>query len=185
MTLTVSLDAVQVLFSKQQIDAKLDLIAEQISNDYQGSSNLVIVGVLKGSVIFTADLIRRLRVPCELEFIRLSSYNGGTESSGKVKVYDLSLPDLHNKEILIIEDIVDSGRTGQFLLNFFKNQVEAKSVKLVALIDKPCKRQEEFADIRPDYCCFTIDDHFVLGYGLDYNQQFRYLPYIGYIENLK
>lgn len=182
MAVTVSKDTIQTLFSEQKLAEAVDKVAATISEDYKDSDSLVVIGVLKGSVIFTTDLIRKITVPCRLEFIRLSSYEGGTESTGKIRAYDLSVPNLEDKDVLIVEDIVDSGRTADFLLNFFNNQIDARSVKMVSLVDKPCKRLEQFKSVSPDYSCFEIDDKFILGYGLDYDQMFRDLPYIGYIN---
>jgi hypoxanthine phosphoribosyltransferase len=173
---------IQILFSKEEIAAKVSELAATVSRDYTELGNLVIVGVLKGAFIFTADLVRELSVPCDIEFIRLSSYHQGTESSGDVKAYDLTLPDLSGKNVLIIEDIIDSGRTAQFLHNFFTYQSKASSVKIAALFNKPCKRISELKDLQPDYACFEIDDKFILGYGLDYEQKFRELPYVGYVN---
>lgn len=180
----IVLEKVKVLFSEKQIQERVTELAEQISRDYRDSKNLVLIGVLKGAFIFASDLMRKLSVPCQIEFIRLSSYHEGTSSSGKIKAYDLTLPPLDGKDIVIVEDIVDSGRTAKFLLDFLNAQAQANSVKLASLIDKPCRRTDELAYIKPDYCCFTIDDKFILGYGLDYNQNFRELPYIGYIDGL-
>ncbi len=180
----IVLDKVKVLFSAEQIQDRVSALAKQISSDYKYSSNLVIIGVLKGAFIFTSDLVRHLTVPCQIEFIRLSSYHEGTTSSGKVKAYDLTLPPLDGKDVLIVEDIVDSGRTAKFLLDFLRAQSSAKTIRLASLVDKPCRRALELEYIKPDYCCFTIDDKFILGYGLDYEQNFRELPYIGFVDGL-
>lgn len=179
----IDVNQIQTLFSKEDLAKRIKEVASSISEDYkkEGVESIIVVGVLKGALLFTADLIRELDIPVQLEFIRLSSYKG-TTSSGLIRTYDLSLPNITQNNILIIEDIVDSGRTAQFLLNFFNNQTEAKSVKLVSLLDKPCKRLDEYKEIDPDYSCFTVDDKFVVGYGLDFDQHFRDLPYIGYIE---
>lgn len=172
---------IKILFSESEIAAKVDELAKKISQDYDGQGDLVLVGVLKGAFIFTADLVRKLSIPCHIEFIRLSSYQGA-DSSGDIKSYDLTLPDLHNKNVLIIEDIIDSGRTLQFLKTFFTTQRQSKSIRVVALFDKPSRRSPELKNLKPDYCCFEIEDKFILGYGLDYEQEFRELPYVGYIE---
>ncbi len=181
MTALVDKSKIQVLFSEEQIAAKVNELADKISQDYRSQGSLVIIGVLKGAFIFTSDLVRKLSIPCEIEFIRLSSYHKGTESTGDVKAYDLTLPDLSSKNVLIIEDIIDSGRTAKFLQNFFTYQSKANSVKIATLFDKPCRRINELKDLSPDYSCFQIDDKFILGYGLDYEQNFRELPYVGYI----
>ncbi len=181
MTALIDKSKIQVLFSEEEIATKVTELANIISRDYAAQGNLVIIGVLKGAFIFTSDLVRKLSIPCEIEFIRLSSYHKGTESSGDVKAYDLTLPDLSGKNVIIVEDIIDSGRTAKFLQNFFTYQSKASSVKIATLFDKPCRRITELKDLKPDYACFQIDDKFILGYGLDYEQNFRELPYVGYI----
>lgn len=183
MTLVIEKEKIQVLYSPEEIDSNIAKIAEKINEDYKDSASLVVVGVLKGAFVFTSDLVRKLNLNCQVEFIRLSSYEG-TQSTGEMKVFDLTLPKMEGKDILIADDIVDSGRTAKFLLEFFKNQAGVKSVKLASLFDKPCRRIEEHKALKPDYCCFEIDDKFILGYGLDYDQRFRELPYVGFIENL-
>jgi hypoxanthine phosphoribosyltransferase len=179
---TIKKSEIKVLFSAAEIQSRIENLAKTINQDYQNLDNIVVVGVLKGSFMFTADLVRYLKPELQLEFIKLSSYDDGTESSGKVKAIDLSLPDMSGKNVLLVEDIVDSGRTAKFLLDFFKTQEEVASVKLVSLFNKECRRSPEFKDLKPDYCCFDIDDHFIVGYGLDYAQKYRELPYVGFIE---
>ncbi|MCH2227493.1 MAG: hypoxanthine phosphoribosyltransferase [Candidatus Caenarcaniphilales bacterium] len=179
---TLKKEEIKVLFSEEDIAAKIKELGETISDDYKDTESLIIVGVLKGSFMFTADLVRQIKVPCQMEFIKLSSYEDGTESSGKIKAVDLSLPALEGKDVLIVEDIVDSGRTAKFLKDYFDNQVETETCKIAALFDKPSRRLAEFKDIQADYTGFVIDDHFIVGYGLDYAQKFRELPYVGCIE---
>jgi hypoxanthine phosphoribosyltransferase len=125
--------------------------------------------------------MREISVDCQIEFIRLSSYEQGTTSSGKVKSMDLTLPDLTGKDVIIVEDIIDSGRTAKFLVDFFKTQ-NARTIKLATLFDKPSRRIDELKEIKADYTCFEIEDKFILGYGLDFEQKHRDLPYVGYIE---
>lgn len=182
MGMEFSEENIQTLFSQEEIEAQVSKLAEEIKKDYEDLNNLVVIAVLKGAMLFSSDLIKKFGAGPELEFIRLSSYNGGMESSGTVKSYDLSLPDISGKDVLITEDIVDSGRTADFLLRFLKDQANAKSIKIASLLDKPSKRLEEFENIKPDYCCFTVEDKFIVGYGLDYDQKFRNLPYLGHIE---
>lgn len=182
MALVMDKQDIKTLFSKEEIDTRIKELAKTISEDYKDVEDLVVVGVLKGALLFTADLIRALDVPVQLEFVRLASYGSGTTSSGKIKTYDMSLPDLAGRNVLVAEDIVDSGRTADFILDFLNKQAGVKSIKLVSLLDKPCRRLDEFKDIHPDYSCFTIEDKFVVGYGLDYDQNFRDLPFIGYVE---
>ncbi len=183
MTISFTDSQIKVLHSEEEIAQRVAKVAEQINNDYKDLDNLVVVGVLKGAFVFTADLIRQMNLSCQVEFIKLSSYEG-TKGANEIKAYDLTLPSLKDKNILVIEDIIDSGRTAKFLLEFFKNQGGVKSVKLASLFDKPCKRLEEHKGIKPDYCCFEVDDKFILGYGLDFNQKYRELPFIGYVEGL-
>ncbi len=185
MSSLIAQDQIQVLFSQERIDERITELAKQISQDYASVSDLVLIGVLKGAALFSADLIRKLSIPCQLEFIRLASYQTGTESSGEIRVFDLSVPDLKNRDILIAEDIVDSGRTAEFLKNFFEEQVGVRSMRIASLLDKPSRRLASLQHIKPDYSCFTVDDHFILGYGLDYEQKFRHLPYLGFIEGLQ
>lgn len=184
MSLTIAKEDIKVLYSQEEIAQRIKEVAKLISQDYKDCENLIVIGVLKGALLFTADLIRELSTPSQLEFIRLSSYGASTESSGTVKAYDLTLPDLADKDILVVEDIIDSGRTAQFLLSFLENQAQTKSIKLVSLLNKPCRRLKEFSHVEPDYCCFTVEDKFIIGYGLDYDQKFRDLPYLGYVENV-
>ena len=179
---TLKKEEIKVLYSEETLASRVKELAGEISEYYKDLDNLIVVGVLKGSFIFTADLVRDLKVPCQLEFIKLSSYEDGTESSGKIKAVDLSLPALHGKDVLVVEDIVDSGRTAKFLKDYFEQQVEVKSCKIAALFDKPCRRLEEFKIVHADFTGFEIEDHFIVGYGLDFAQKFRELPYVGVIE---
>ena len=167
----------RVLFSRQDIETAVSRLAAEIRNDYQGKSPLLI-GILKGSFIFMADLIRLLDFPLEVEFIRLSSYGRGKESSGRVKVVQGLRSRLRGREVLVIEDIVDTGLTIAFLLDFLKRKKPA-SLKLCALADKSSRRQ---APVTIDYRGFTVPDEFLIGYGLDWDEKFRYLPDICVLE---
>ena len=138
-----------------------------------------VIGVLKGGVMFAADLVKYLDMPVKMEFIRLSSYGSSKVSSGKVTAIDITLPDLNGKNVIIAEDIIDSGRTAQFLVNFIKTKYNVKTLKFCALLNKKIRRE---VDIDADYSVFEIDDKFVVGYGLVYEGYFRNLPFIGYIE---
>lgn len=166
------------LYTEEEIQARVKEVAKVINKDY-GTQELYVICVLKGSVMFTADLVKYLTMPVQMEFIRLSSYGSSTVSSGKVRAVDLSLPDLNGKNVLIIEDIVDTGLTAKFLLDFIDNNFDTQSTKFCSLLDKKCCRKIE---IDVDYIGFEIDNKFVIGYGLDYDGQFRNLPYIGYVE---
>ena len=129
--------------------------------------------------MFMADLAKLLKMPVKMEFIRLSSYGSGTSYSGKVNAVDIKLPDLNDKNVLIIEDIIDTGHTAKFLVDFLNHNFKFKDLKFCALLDKKVKRA---ADINADYYCFEVDDKFVVGYGLDIDGLYRNLPYIGYVE---
>lgn len=169
---------IKVLFSEEQIQKRVKEIADELNALYNGDE-VYAVCVLKGAVMFAVDLVKNLTVPLKMEFIRLSSYNGGTKSSGRVNAVDISLPDLNDKNVLIIEDIVDTGLTARFLLDFIKTNFHTKSTKFCSLLDKKITRK---TDIEPDYYGFDIDDKFVVGYGLDDDGYYRNLRFIGYKE---
>lgn len=166
-----------LLFSQQEIASAVDRLAEEISRDYQGKIP-VLVGVLKGVFIFMADLVRRLDLPLEIEFVRLSSYGGGRQTSGKVKiVQDLTCP-IKGRDVLVVEDIIDSGLTLAFLLEYL-NKKDPESLKLCAFLDKPSRRETQ---VKIDYLGLTVPDGFLVGYGLDCDQQYRNLPDIWVLE---
>lgn len=170
-------DIEKVLFSEEQIDKIIDRIGAEISKDY-ADKNLLLVGIIKGSVIFMADLMRKISVPCTIEFMALSSYGNGTRSSGVVRVIkDLSI-DIKDYDVLIIEDILDSGNT----LSQIKKMLEMrnpKSLKICTFFDKPERRT---ADIKADYVGAEIPDEFIVGYGLDFAEKYRNLPYVGVLK---
>lgn len=165
------------LFSHEQIQDKIKEIAGQINKDFADCEELYIIGILRGAVLFVSDLVRHIDIPVQIEFIRLSSYGNDEKSTGKVKPVDLTLPSLEGKHVLIVEDIVDTGLTANFLIDYIKLQHNAETVKFVTLLDKSCARKH---DVTLDYTGFTIDDKFVVGYGMDYAGHFRNLSYIGY-----
>ena len=170
-------EKIKVLLSEEEVDARIKQIAAQISRDYAGRE-IHLICVLKGGVFFTCELAKRLTVPVSLDFMSVSSYGAGTESSGVVRILkDLDEP-LAGKDVLIVEDIIDSGRTLAYLIEVLK-QRGPKSVRLCTLLDKPERRVK---DVKVDYCCFNIPDEFVVGYGLDYAQKYRNLPFIGVVE---
>lgn len=168
----------KVLFSEEQIQKRIKELAAEMNDFYKGEE-VYAVCVLKGAVMFAADLVKHLNMPLKMEFIRLSSYGSATVSSGKVNAVDISLPDLNGKNVLIIEDIVDKGLTAKFLMDFMHLNFKTKSTKFCSLLDKKITR---VADIEPDYYGFDVDDQFLIGYGLDYDGYFRNLRYIGYPE---
>lgn len=166
------------LFTTEEIQRKVKEIATSINSHY-GEEEIYVICVLKGAVMFSTDLVKHLTMPSKMEFIRLSSYGSSTTSSGKVNAVDISLPDLNDKNVLIVEDIIDTGLTAKFLLDFINNNFRTKTTKFCSFLDKKCYRKTE---IEPDYFGFEIDDKFVIGYGLDFDGYFRNLPYIGYVE---
>ncbi len=168
----------KVLFTAEEIQKSIRVLGEKLNNDYV-SEELYLICVLKGSVMFTVDLSKHLKMPLRMEFIRLSSYGSGFASTGKVNAVDISLPDLNDKNVLIVEDIIDTGHTARFLVDFIRHNFKTKSLKFCSLLDKKIKREVE---IDPDYYGFEVDDKFLVGYGLDYDGYYRNLPYIGYIE---
>ena len=167
----------KVLFSEAEIQNAIKKLGDKINNDYK-REELFLVCVLKGAVMFMADLAKHLKMPVDMEFIRLSSYGSGFTSTGKVNAVDISLPDLNGKNVLIIEDIIDTGHTARFLMDFMKHNFKTKSIKFCSLLDKRIKRE---VDIDPDYYGLDVDDKFLVGYGLDYDGFYRNLPYIGYV----
>ena len=170
-------EKISVLISEEDVDKKVREVAAQISKDYEGKE-VQLICVLKGSVFFACELAKRITVPVTLDFMSVSSYGDDTKSSGVVKIIkDLDEP-LENKDVLIVEDIIDSGRTLSYLIEILKKRNPA-SLHLCTLLDKPDRR------VRPvhvNYTCFEIPDEFVVGYGLDYAQKYRNLPYIGVVE---
>lgn len=168
----------KVLFDKEIIQTEIAKLAETLNNEYK-EEELYLICVLKGSVMFMTDLAKYLKMPLKMEFIRLSSYGSGSSSTGKVNAVDISLPDLNNKNVLIVEDIIDTGHTARFLVDFLRHNFKTKSLKFCSLLDKKVKRE---VDIDADYYCFEVDDKFLVGYGLDYEGYYRNLPYIGYVE---
>lgn len=168
----------KVLITENEIQNKIKELSSELNEFYNGE-DLYVICVLKGSVMFTADLVKHLKMPLNMNFIRLSSYGSGFTSTGKVNAVDISLPDLNGKNVLIIEDIIDTGLTAKFLIDFMHLNFKTKSLKFCSLLDKKETRK---TDIQPDYYCFEIGNQFVVGYGLDYDGFYRNLPYIGYIE---
>ena len=167
----------QILVSKAKIDATVKRLAAQIRADYAGEYPLL-VGVLKGSFIFMADLVRSLNIPLQVDFIRLASYGTATRSSGKIAlVHELSCI-IQDRHVLVVEDIVDTGLTTAFLLDYLRGKGPA-SLKLCALADKSPRRQ---VPVKIDYSGFTVPDKFLVGYGLDWNERYRYLPCICVVE---
>lgn len=170
-------ERVRVLLTEEEVDKRIKEIGEQISKDYEGKQ-VHLVCVLKGGSFFMCELAKRITVPVSFDFMSVSSYGGETKSSGVVKIVkDLDEP-LMDKDVIIVEDIVDSGRTLSYLMEMLKDR-GPRSLRLCTLLDKPERR---VVDVNVDYTGFQIPDEFVVGYGLDYDQRYRNLPYIGIVE---
>ncbi|OGI08604.1 MAG: hypoxanthine phosphoribosyltransferase [Candidatus Melainabacteria bacterium RIFCSPLOWO2_02_FULL_35_15] len=168
----------KVLYSESQIQKVVKQLAKKIEKNYSVIKHpqpLVVISVLKGAFIFTADLIREINLPVQLEFVRISSYGTKKISSGKIEAPLLLLPDLSNRDILIVEDIVDSGKTIRFLREYFSAQFRPKSLKVACLLNKSARRE---VNIKADYIGFDVGDYFLVGYGLDNAEKFRHLPYL-------
>ncbi|MBQ6171579.1 MAG: hypoxanthine phosphoribosyltransferase [Clostridia bacterium] len=170
---------VKVFLSEKEIKDKVAELGKQISNDYRGKDkNLLVIAILKGSVIFLSDLIRNIDVDLSIDFMVISSYGRSTTSKGNVKIIkDLDI-NIHSYDLLIVEDILDSGYTLSKLIEILKVR-NPKSLKICTLLDKPDRR---VVNVDLDYCGFTVPDEFIVGYGLDYDEKYRNLPYIGILE---
>lgn len=168
---------IKVLLSEEEVDSRIKAIGEQISRDYAGKS-VHLICVLKGGSFFMCELAKRITVPVSLDFMSVSSYGSDTKSSGVVKIVKDLDESIKGKDVLVVEDIVDSGRTLSYLLEMLRDR-EPASLRLCTLLDKPERR---VIDVNVDYTGFQIPDAFVVGYGLDYDQKYRNLPYIGVVE---
>lgn len=170
-------DIKAVLYSEEQIQAKVKEMGEQLSKDFNGRNPLVIC-VLKGAFIFMSDLVKAIEVPLEIDFMAVSSYGQSTKSSGVVKIIkDLDVS-VEGRDVIIVEDIIDSGLTLSYLIDVLERR-NARSVTVAALFDKPGRRT---VDLEPDYKGFVLPDEFVVGYGLDYAEKYRNLPFIGILK---
>lgn len=179
-------DIDHILFTEAQLDDIVSHLADQINRDYAPTPNairpckLIVVAVMKGSVFFYTDLIKKLNIPVELDFVKVSSYYSGTVTSGQLKIHlDLKRDDYENIDILLVEDIVDSGRTLASLTENLRGR-GAHSVRTVTLLDKPSRREVNY---KADYTGAEIPDEFVVGYGLDFDEKYRDLPYIGVLKS--
>lgn len=168
---------IRVLLSEEEVDTRIKAIGEQISKDYAGKQ-VHLVCVLKGGSFFLCELAKRITVPVSLDFMSVSSYGSDTKSSGVVKIVKDLDESLKDKDVIIVEDIVDSGRTLSYLMEMLRDR-GPRSLHLCTLLDKPDRR---VVDVKVDYTGFQIPDEFVVGYGLDYDQRYRNLPYIGVVE---
>ena len=163
---------------EEKVDRRIREVAAQINRDYAGKQ-VHLICILKGGVFFTCELAKHLTVPVSMDFMSVSSYGGGTESSGVVRIVKDLDESIAGKHVLIVEDIIDSGRTLAYLIEILK-QRNPESIRLCTLLDKPERRIKK--QVKVDYTCFTIPDEFVVGFGLDYDQKYRNFPYIGVVE---
>ncbi len=173
-------DISKILISEKELENTVARLAEEINRDYaDGNKRLVLLCILKGSIVFMGDLMKKLSVPVEIDCMKVSSYGNGTRSGGNVKIIlDLDRPDISDCDLLIVEDIIDSGNTLSYLTGYLKHK-GAKSVKTCTLLDKPSRRVVQF---EPDYKGIEIPDEFVVGYGLDYAEKYRALPFVGVLK---
>lgn len=171
-------DIAQILLTEEQIKTRIWELGEILTAEY-ADKNPIVVGVLKGVVIFYADMIREIKVPCQMDFMRVSSYSG-TESTGKAVFGGKMSENIENRHVLILEDIFDTGNSLQFLYDHLREKNPA-SIKICTLLDKPARRNPAVT-VKPDYVGFEIPNAFVVGYGLDYNEKYRNLPYVGILK---
>jgi len=169
----------KVLIDSNSLNKRIKELASEINNSYDNNKELTLICVLKGAVMFYSELAKYLKMPIKMEFVSLSSYGNNFKSSGEVKTLNLNLPSFKNENVLIVEDIVDTGLTLDFLIKFIKVKCQASDVKLAVLFDKKCARK---FDVDPDFAAFEIDDKFIVGFGLDYCGLYRNLDYVGYFE---
>lgn len=174
---TIHPDVERILFTEEELDQRVSELADEINRDYAGKE-VLLVSVLRGSFVFMADLIRKITVPCRVDFMSCSSYGSGTTSSGQVKVTKDLSDSIEGMNVLVVEDILDSGRTLSYLLKLLEARKPA-SIRLCTLLDKPERR---VVRVNVDYTGFVIPDVYIVGYGLDYNQRYRNLPYIGVLK---
>lgn len=173
-------ERIKVLISEKEVDEKIEALGKQISKDYEGRQ-VHLICVLKGGAFFMCELAKRITTPVSLDFMSVSSYGDGTSSSGVVRIAKDLDESIEGKDVLIVEDIIDSGRTLYYLMDVLR-QRHPKSLRLCTLLDKPERREK---DVKVDYVGFEIPDEFVVGYGLDYAQKYRNLPYIGLVEGVE
>ncbi|MBR5304796.1 MAG: hypoxanthine phosphoribosyltransferase [Candidatus Gastranaerophilales bacterium] len=169
----------KVLIDSKKLSERIKELAQEINKSYGTERPLTLVCVLRGAVMFYTELAKHLKMPIKMEFVSLSSYGNSEKSSGKIKSFNLHLPNLKGENVLVVEDIIDTGLTLDFLIKFIEMNCCADDVKLAVLFDKKCARKY---DITPDFSAFDVDDKFIVGFGLDYCELYRNLDYIGYFE---
>jgi hypoxanthine phosphoribosyltransferase len=171
-------DIERILFHEQTILSRLDELAREITEVYRGEE-VTVIAVLNGSLIFAADLLRRVPLPLKIDCLSVASYHGGTESSGVVTFDQISMPDVGGRHVLVIDDILDSGRTLHAVCSRLKGELKPKSVRVCVLLSKRCARAVE---LKPDFVGFEIENEFVVGYGLDFAEHYRNLPFVGVLK---
>ena len=171
------MDNIKILIDKEKLNDRVNILSKQIENDYK-DKDLHIICVLKGSVFFTMDLIRNINQNVRLDFVKIKSYNG--TKSEEIHLDANLISNIEDKDVLIIEDIIDSGKTMNYLTNYLRENYNPRSIKVCTLLDKKEKREITF---NADYTGFVVEDKFVIGYGLDYDEDYRNLPYVGYLDN--
>lgn len=179
MSVLVSDEAIEILISEAEITARVNQLAKQISQHYQNTDQLVVVGLLRGSFIFIADLVRRLNLPVEVDFLTASSYGNAKESSRQVRILKDLETTIKDRDVLVVEDIIDTGHTLAQVLKILQTRAPA-SLSVCTLLNKPSRREVE---VVIDWTGFDIPDEFVIGYGIDYAQQGRNLPHIGFVRS--
>lgn len=171
-------DIERVIFNEQQINQRVQELANQLNHDYAGKKNVVVVAVLTGAIVFTMDLFKKLDLYAHIDFVDVSSYQGGTSSTGTVKLLHDLKNDIAGKDVIVCEDIIDTGRTLKYLIDLLNGR-GANSIKIVSIFDKP---EGRVVDVHPDYVGFDVPNEFLVGYGLDYQGLYRNLPYIGVLR---
>lgn len=170
-------DIKEIIIQEEEVIAKIKELSKKISDDYK-DKNLLVVGILKGSVIFASDLMKNIEIPCEVDFMAVSSYGNSSETSGVVRILKDLDHSIEGKDIIIVEDIIDSGVTLDYLTNYLKGR-NVNSVKIAALLSKPSRRK---VDIDVEYLGFEVPDEFIVGYGLDFAEKYRNLPYVAILK---
>ena len=170
-------DIQRVLLTEEQILNRIKEIGKNISSEYEGK-DLLVVGILKGSVMFTSELLKNITIPCEMDFMAVSSYGSSSETSGVVRILKDLDHGIEGKDVIIVKDIIDSGITLDYLLKYLKAR-RANSIEIVTLLTKPSRRR---VDVNVKYCGFEVPDEFLVGFGLDYNEKYRNLPYVGILK---
>ena len=170
----------KTLVDEKALKQKIKELADKINSEYNEHEPIVAICVLKGAVMFFTELVQHLKMPIRMEFVSLSSYGSSKISSGKVSALNISLPPLENEKVLVVEDIMDTGLTLNFLIDYLKSKCKVKDVKLAVMFNKECARKYP---LEPDYAAFEVDNKFIVGFGLDCDELYRNIPYIGYVEN--